>query len=325
MLAPSSTLTAMDFNTDTVDAVLADLLRRLSNPELIAEKYADMLRAVIVRPPQLSPFNAFLVEQQRPGASPMLRLSEWQEYGRQPKPNVPAVLILQPFAPVIPVYEFRDTEPIPYFDGEVLEQPPSFTAVTAGDVDAVDIVRTLVDRACHIGADVHAVHVGDRLGGDVRRENRGTRVIKRTHVEHHFRLIFYVRYQSQAEPAVQCATLVHEFAHILLGHLGPMNDAPGAPQRWSPEQRERLFLSKEIKELEAETVAYLVCSRLGIRPNSPEYLAGYVGDMIAASGTWPAQMSITKVLETTHAIEELLGDYARIRRRAAIRTSERLA
>lgn len=73
-------------------------------------------------------------------------------------------------------------------------------------------------------------------------------------MEHHFRLLFYVRYH-----------LVHEFAHILLGHLGPMHDDAAQPQHWTPEQRERLYLPTEIKELEAETVAYLVCSRPAIR------------------------------------------------------------
>ena len=79
-------------------------------------------------------------------------------------------------------------------------------------------------------------------------------VICRTRVEHHFRLLFYVRYH-----------LVHEFAHILLGHLGPMHDDAAQPQHWTPEQRERLYLPTEIKELKAETVAYLVCSCMGIR------------------------------------------------------------
>lgn len=44
-----------------------------------------------------------------------------------------------------------------------------------------------------------------------------------------------------------------------------MHDDAAQPQHWTPEQRERLYLHTEIKELEAETVAYLVCSRPTIR------------------------------------------------------------
>ena len=44
-----------------------------------------------------------------------------------------------------------------------------------------------------------------------------------------------------------------------------MHDDAAQPQHWTPEQRERLYLPTEIKELEAETVAPLVCSRPAIR------------------------------------------------------------
>ena len=62
-------------------------------------------------------------------------------------------------------------------------------------------------------------------------------------------------------------TLVHELAHLYCGHLGTPND------RWWPD---RQGLSITVREFEAESVSYLVCTRLGIDTASDEYLAGYV-------------------------------------------------
>ena len=65
------------------------------------------------------------------------------------------------------------------------------------------------------------------------------------------------------------ATLVHELAHLYCGHLGTPN------LKWWPS---RCGLPQEVEEFEAESVAFLVCNRLGIENPSPEYLSGYVKD-----------------------------------------------
>ena len=62
-------------------------------------------------------------------------------------------------------------------------------------------------------------------------------------------------------------TLVHELAHLYCGHLGTPNG------RWWPDRQN---LSHAVREFEAESVSYLVCTRLGIGTASDEYLAGYV-------------------------------------------------
>ena len=67
---------------------------------------------------------------------------------------------------------------------------------------------------------------------------------------------------------VQFATLVHELAHLLCGHLGrrPKKD------KW-PDRR---GLEHSQEELEAESVSYLVCQRMGINSESEAYLSNYV-------------------------------------------------
>ena len=63
------------------------------------------------------------------------------------------------------------------------------------------------------------------------------------------------------------ATIVHELAHLYCGHLGTPN------VRWWPDRR---GLRHGIRELEAESVTYMVCLRSGIDNPSEQYLSSYV-------------------------------------------------
>jgi hypothetical protein len=67
----------------------------------------------------------------------------------------------------------------------------------------------------------------------------------------------------------QYATLVHELGHLYCGHLGTPD------QKWWPDRR---GLSLAIREFEAESICYLVCTRFGIDNASEQYLANYVRD-----------------------------------------------
>jgi antirestriction protein ArdC len=64
------------------------------------------------------------------------------------------------------------------------------------------------------------------------------------------------------------ATLAHELAHLFLGHLGMIEGLC--------EYRESI--DKQSKELEAESSAYIVCKRAGIKTKSDKYLSMYLKD-----------------------------------------------
>ena len=70
-------------------------------------------------------------------------------------------------------------------------------------------------------------------------------------------------------PEAKYATLVHELAHLYSGHLGTPN-----PKSW-PDRR---GLPENVREFEAESVCYVICSRLGIENPSEKYLADYFDD-----------------------------------------------
>lgn len=61
----------------------------------------------------LAPYNAMLVQMQKPGATFVFNGKKWKEYGRQPRVNAQKLIILKPFGPVQCVFDYGDTEEIP--------------------------------------------------------------------------------------------------------------------------------------------------------------------------------------------------------------------
>ena len=92
---------------------------------------------------------------------------------------------------------------------------------------------------------------------------------------------------------VQFATLTHELGHLYLGHLGP-DKAIDVPQRPS--------MTHTQKELEAESLAYLVCARNGVASKSETYLANYVN-----KNTTVDEIDLYRVMRAAGQVENLLG------------------
>jgi hypothetical protein len=85
--------------------------------------------------------------------------------------------------------------------------------------------------------------------------------------------------------------LCHELAHVFLGHLGSDLD------RWWPA---RSNLDNMGAEIEAETVAYIVTSRLGLSGSSVGYIA-----IQNARGTIPASVSVDTVAKVAGLVERM--------------------
>ena len=79
-------------------------------------------------------------------------------------------------------------------------------------------------------------------------------------------LWFELLLNSVLSAEARYGTLVHELAHLYCGHLGTPN------ARWWPDRQNQ---SHAVREFEAESVSYLVCTRLGIDTASDEYLAAF--------------------------------------------------
>ena len=72
--------------------------------------YRELLEFV-ARLPNFAPFNAMLLQVQKPGLSYAASAYEWLEiFRRHPKENARPLLILWPFGPIALVYDVLDTE-----------------------------------------------------------------------------------------------------------------------------------------------------------------------------------------------------------------------
>lgn len=213
-----------------------------------------------------------LIHIQLPGASFVAPPYTWlRRYGRRVKPGSRPVVILQRMGPVMFVFDVSDTEPIE--EGRPLprlvERP---FEVKQGRVGS-ELLRTK-ENAARDGVQIVEYEAGSLRAGQIgcAKPGRFLKVLvrKRPDEQHIFvPLMFELLLNSKLSPEAKHATVCHELGHLYCGHLGTPND------RWWPD---RCGLAHDVCEFEAESVCYLICSRLGIASPSHEYLAGYLRD-----------------------------------------------
>lgn len=239
--------------------------------------YKELLDFV-VRMPNFAPFNAMLLQLQKPGLGLAASARDWREkFGRSPKPGARPLLILWPFGPVATVYDSVDTE------GEPLpKDAASFLA--DGKVDEAKLANAIALLAkkwitCHL------VDAGDQSAGSIRRVRGPSKKDGPSAYE-----IYLNRNHSLA---VRFVTLAHEVAHLCLGHLG--TDAfLGTRRRWD--------LDGNKQELEAESIAFLVSRRNGVESRSHPYLSQMV-----QSDTTVDDLDLFQVMRAANQVESLMG------------------
>ena len=237
--------------------------RKSDNFKMMLDFYASF--------PYLGVYNAALVEQQRPGAKMVLTVDKWAKlYKRKLKPNARPVIILLPFYPVEFLFDIYDTRP----NGKYNKVEDNFVidriinrhrAECKSEVGFY--LSNLKENLPKFGIAYHNNYVvGSEIQSEIRvddSEELRVKINKDQYIRHNSYFILSVR--SGANDAEQLASIFHELGHLFCLHMA------------HPWFKDRSY-TKEIKEFEAEVVSYLVCSRIGIRTRSMEYLAYYVED-----------------------------------------------
>lgn len=232
------------------------------------------LMEFIVRFRSYSPFNAMLVHIQMPGARFVAPPHRWlRDYRRRIKSGVRPLVILQPMGPVMFVFDVSDTEPTENAQPLPPEIEKPFE-VRTGRVGGG--IQFIIDNAKRDGLRITTSNEGSQSAGSICHVAKDVRASQKfqSGVDKERNPVYVdipVKYDllvnAKLSPEARYATIAHELAHLYCGHLGTPND------KWWPDRR---GLNHNVREFEAESVAYMVCTRFGIDTPSEQYLANYV-------------------------------------------------
>ena len=241
----------------------------------------------------LSPYNAMLVQIQKPGAQLVLTADKWKRnYNIEVKQTARPLMILIPFGPVDFVFDLDDTE------GDSKRLIPDSVLhpfKTKGKVSS-KIVECLLKNLKFYGIRLEFVEFGSQQQARIERlkatsTNKTSICHKKTFVDIELPEYYLISINKKCTTEEVFAALVHELAHFFCQHLLPVTET-----WWKYRNR-----NKNEKEFEAETIAWLVCERIGIVNPSASYLSGYLN-----SNSQVPNISIECILKATNAIESLL-------------------
>jgi hypothetical protein len=276
------------------EAALTRLFRR-SGQYREAEEYRRFLDFV-GRFPQYSPYNAALLHVQNPGVSFTATRRQWRDrFDRVPEPGARPYVILQPFGPVLFVYDLAGTEPR---SEEAKELPKKVTdpfAVegTLGEDTWAQLLWNCREKervAVRQSERLHRRHGGrvEKMPVQDRPENSGDCLSDGC--------LYRVLLNKNLGTEEQFGALAHELGHLFCGHLGAGSGAwwDGCAGADTPQ-----------KEIEAESVAYLACRRAGLHALSERYLHWYVERAGGSSEDLLPPVRLRTVLEAAGYIESM--------------------
>lgn len=241
----------------------------------------------------LSPFNAMLVQMQRPGAKYVLTASAWiKKYNAKVNLNARPLIILVPFGPVDCVFDIDDTD---ITDKKLCLESLVNPFKTKGSIGE-KIYNTLVGNLKFLSIRLVPVQFGNQQNAEIR-FCKDVRTIEFEFLDYKkvkkkIRLPQYyqISVSNNNDMTDNFASIIHELGHFFCEHLiTPKN------KWWSPRN-----INHSIKEFEAETIAWLVCERAGIKNPSEKYLAGYIKDNAEIPN-----ISIEMILKAVNQIEQL--------------------
>jgi len=243
----------------------------------------------IRRCPHIAPFNAHLLHVQKPKCRFATYASTWrEEFGRTVKPDARPLIVLVSFGPVGYVFDLDDTEGEPF--PEKLLDPPGCVGVVPMYNFNILLANLPCDGIFYKEANVCNCVLG-RIGKGA---GEKTQVIckNREGADVHGKILYEMCVQAGLPLEEKFATILHELAHLHCGHLGTPD-----PKLW-PDRR---YTKKNEVEFEAESVAWLVCERMGLKNPSVKYLSNYLNN-----NAHIPNISLFCVLKAVKDIEEML-------------------
>jgi antirestriction protein ArdC len=229
--------------------------------------------------------NVLLILSQRPDAERVAGFRKWQALGRQVRKGEKSLRIFgystkkvteqdengddvekrYPRFPILPVFDIAQTDPI---DPDAAD-PSTLTAPLTG-TDDHGVIETLTAHLIADGWTVDQTDAGHGRNGFTDPEAR--RVVISAHLS----------------PEHAAKTLIHELAHIILGHTDDLTEYAE---------------HRGLMETEAESVAYVVAGLVGF--DTAAYSIGYVAGWSDAD-TDLIRSTAARVLTAAHQVATIL-------------------
>lgn len=227
-------------------------------------KYKDSKEFVkffnfIARFNHYSRFNTMLMYLQNDAVSFFGSTSYWKKkFNRFIREDARPYVILAPMAPVILAYDVMDTigkdSPIEFLRKGLGSNPFDVTGELPQGLFDISFIN-----AKALGINVLKKKQSYFMGGLITTIYAGK---------------LEIVLNSDTNKKQQFSTLLHELAHLFLGHTGHKELLISTTQKRI--KLPKRVLAKSVEELEAETVSYLLCKKLGLETKSAEYIAGYI-------------------------------------------------
>ena len=230
----------------------------------------------VARLRSVAPFDAMLLHIQKPHITRVATALDWEiRFKRVPKMGARPLIVMRTYGPVDFVFDVQDTEGEPLPDG--VFSFPTFGSIS--DARLTEMIESVRRDRFHI----RLLDVGDASAGWIRVKERSEARTGKNAYE--------IGLNRNHTPPTQMVTMAHELGHALLGHLGEDRG------RRVPDRRYR---NHALREVEAESVAYLVARRNGLLPRSEKYLDAFMGAFDAVD--WHAVMRAANAVETAMGI-----------------------
>jgi excisionase family DNA binding protein len=224
--------------------------------------------------------------QQRPEATKVAGYRTWQQLGRQVRKGERAIMILAPIVykqqtedgadPSTESRVVRGFRSVPVFDlaqtdGDAL---PEIATRLQGS-DPVYALRGLEVVAGELDYHVSIQPMTGTKNGECKFDKR------------------VIEIRSGIAPAQMVKTLAHELGHVVLHN---------------PQEQAKRSLTRPIAELEAESVAYVICREFGIDSGSYSfgYIAGWAGS--GEDATKALEASASAIHRASHVVLSILHD-----------------
>jgi hypothetical protein len=207
-------------------------------------EYMDLLR-FISRFPKYSPFNGLLLYVQNPDITYVGTAGTWKRrYQRNIKYNARPLLILAPMSPVRFVFDLADTEGEPVLIDQSL-QKKDFRQLST------DTLGHTIHNCALSGIIVREVELAPQTSSNLIPVT-GDSFQKYEALEIEPHMNFLILLNESLDLECKYAGLVVELSKVFCGHFGISANA------WWQDRKD---ISPKISDIEAESVAFLVCQR----------------------------------------------------------------